>query len=198
MTIIPTVYFVVRGVIVAALACSLVVAATHWAVRRRTLNAFGAWPRFVRRTSDPLLQPIERRIIRSGGNPQDAPLWLLGIVIVLGLVILWLLGWVTQGIAMLAVLARGGPSDWAYAAARVLFGVLKLALIVRVVGSWIRLSPTGWPARTAHALTNWLVRPIRTFLPSFGPFDFSPMVAWILISWILEPLVLRLLAGPTV
>jgi len=32
-----------------------VVALTHWAVRRRTIGPFGAWPRFVRRISDPVL-----------------------------------------------------------------------------------------------------------------------------------------------
>ena len=33
------------------------------------------------RLSDPVLLPLERRIFRAGGNPQNAPLWLLGIVI---------------------------------------------------------------------------------------------------------------------
>ena len=83
-------------VVVAALATPSVVALTHWAVRRRTIDPFGAWPRFVRRISDPVLLPLERRVVRLGGSPQDAPLWLLGVVIVGGLVLLsltrWLLG----------------------------------------------------------------------------------------------------------
>ena len=53
---------------------------THWAVRSRRITPFGAWPRFMRRASDPVLLPLERRVIRAGGSPQDAPLWLIGIV----------------------------------------------------------------------------------------------------------------------
>ena len=45
---------------------ALLVALTHWAVRAKHLGAFGAWPRFVRGWSDPLLKPLERRIVRSG------------------------------------------------------------------------------------------------------------------------------------
>ena len=44
----------------------------------RRINPFGAWPSLIRRASDPVLRPLERRVVRMGGNPQDAPLWLIG------------------------------------------------------------------------------------------------------------------------
>ena len=69
-----------RVIVVVALVYASVVALTHWAVRRRKIGPFGPWPRLVRRLSDPVLLPLERRVIRFGGSPQDAPLWLLGIV----------------------------------------------------------------------------------------------------------------------
>lgn len=193
MSAAAAVYLAARSVIVAALAYALVVAGTHWAVRRRSLNAFGAWPRFVRRISDPALQPVERRLLRSGGNPQDAPLWLLGLVVLAGLLILWAIGWLLQALATLSALGHSGPGAWIYTLARVAFTVVEVALIVRVIASWVGWS--GRIVRLAYSLTDWLIRPLRRVLPSFGPFDFSPMVAWLLLSWILEPVVLRLIAG---
>ncbi|MEO8226162.1 MAG: YggT family protein [Gemmatimonadota bacterium] len=193
MSAAAAVYLAARSIIVATLAYALVVAGTHWAVRRRSLNAFGGWPRFVRRISDPVLQPVERRLLRSGGNPQDAPLWLLGLVVLAGLLVLWAIGWLLQALATLTVLGHSGPGAWIYTLARVAFTVLEVALIVRVIASWVGWS--GRIVRLAYSLTDWLIRPLRRVLPSFGPFDFSPMVAWLLLSWILEPVVLRLIAG---
>ena len=73
----------------APLCCRSIVALTHWLPCGATaINAFGAWARFVRRWSDPLLRPLERRLVRGGANPQDAPFWLVGIVVVGGLVLI--------------------------------------------------------------------------------------------------------------
>ena len=72
----------VRFVAFAGLLIASAIAATHWAVRGKKINPFGLWPRWTRRVSDPLLRPIERRLVKNGGNPQDASLWLLGIAVV--------------------------------------------------------------------------------------------------------------------
>jgi YggT family protein len=194
MTGVALVYAVVRGLIVVALLYAAVVAITHWAVRSRRLSAFGAWPRFVRRISDPVLNPIERRVLRAGGNPQDAPLWLVGGVIVGGLILLWILGWALGFVASLAALTRSGPGAWVYAVVRAAFIVLEVALIIRVVSSWIGLGPFSRLVRPAYRLTDWLVNPLRRLVPTVGPFDLSPMLAWILLSWIAQPVVLSLLA----
>ena len=48
---------VARAIVVVALVYASIVALTHWAVRRRKIGPFGAWPRLVRRLSDPVLLP---------------------------------------------------------------------------------------------------------------------------------------------
>src|SRR5918999_5750473 len=83
----------VRTLVVLALVYASLVALTHWAIGSRRINPFGAWPRFVRRISDPVLLSLERRILRAGGNPQNAPLWLVGIVIAAGLLLVSLTDW---------------------------------------------------------------------------------------------------------
>ena len=179
--VVATIDLVLRGLIVAALAGGAAVAATHWAVRSKRLNAFGAWPRFVRRTSDPMVQPLERRIVRMGGNPQNAPFWLLGLVVAAGLVAIGLFRWMAGMALAIGVLAGSGPVAWAAALLRVLFSVLKLALIVRVIASWFGLSPYSRWMRPVHWLTDWIIRPLRRVVPPLGPIDITPLVAWLVL-----------------
>src|SRR6476469_7018834 len=106
------VYTVIRGIVTVALAYASVVALTHWAVRNRRINPFGVWPRFVRRVSDPILLPLERRVIQAGGSPHNASLWLLGLVIGGGLLLLSLTQWLIGTAASLILLIHGGPQVW--------------------------------------------------------------------------------------
>jgi YggT family protein len=182
----------VRWIVVAALAYAAVVALTHWAVRRRSIGPFDAWPRLVRRISDPVLHPVERRVLRLGGNPQDAPLWLLGGVIVGGLILVSLVRWLTGMVFGLAALADAGPRAWLQVAVGGLFSLLMAAILIRVIASWFGISPyTRW-MRPVVALTDWLIDPIRRLMPPVGMIDLSPMVAW-LVLWIARGVVLRML-----
>ena len=152
------------------------------AVQRRLVSPFGAAARAVRRFTDPMLHPFERRILRSGGNPQSAPWWLLGTALVLGIVTVTAVEWIVGEALLLRGAAAGGSGvllgvlvDWA-------FGLLMLALIVRVIGSWIGIGRYTWWMRPFWVATEWFLAPLRRILPPFGPFDLSPLVAWILLS----------------
>ena len=181
--------FVVRALVVAALLYACVVALTHWALRNRRLNPFGAWPRLVRRMSDPVLRAVERRVIQAGGSPQDAPLWMIGAVVVGGLLLLSVTRWLFGGIARLDYLADAGPSVWLRALVGAAFNVVMIALFIRVIGSWFGVSRYRRWMRPVYAVTDWIVEPIRRLLPPVGMVDFSPMVAW-LILWVLRGFVL--------
>jgi YggT family protein len=177
-----TLDLVARVLVVVALIYASVVALTHWAVRSRRITPFGVWPRFVRRLSDPVLLPLERRIVRAGGSPQDAPLWQLGVVIAGGLLLLTLVHWLAGFVATLAVLSESGPRDWARFVVSGLFTVLMIALLIRVISSWFGISPYRPWMRPVMALTDWIIDPIRRILPPFGMIDFSPLVAWLVLS----------------
>jgi YggT family protein len=171
-----------RVVVIIALAYASAVALTHWAVRSRRITPFGAWPRFMRRASDPVLLPLERRIVRSGGSPQDAPLWLVGIVIVGGLLLLSLVQWLAGFAVSLEILAQSGPRAWGRFLVSGLFTVVMVALFVRVISSWFGISPYRPWMRPVMLLTDWIINPIRRILPPFGMIDFSPLVAWLALS----------------
>lgn len=183
---------VTRGLVVAVFAYAVVVAATHWAVRSRRLNPFSGWARFVRRISEPVLRPLERRILRAGGSPSDAPLWLLGIALVGGLVLISLMRWAIGFTYELGALAQAGPRDWLIAAVSWVFRILMIALLVRVIGSWFSVSPYAKWMRPFIMLTEWLLEPLRRLLPPFGPLDLSPMVAYLLL-WIAQQALVRAL-----
>ena len=178
----------VRLVVAGAFVLSVIVALTHWAVRRGTLNAFGSWARFTRQWSDPLLHPLERRLVRSGANPQDAPLWLVGVTVVGGLVLIGLVNWLIEFAFTMVQGAQGG--SLLLIVLHYTFALLRLAIMVRVIASWLPLSPYSPVMRLVHGLTDWLVDPIRRVLPAIGMFDFSPLVAYFVL-YLTEQLVMR-------
>jgi YggT family protein len=182
----------VRIVVILALVYALAVALTHWAIRTRRINPFGPCPRFVRRVSDPVLLRLERRIIAAGGSPQDAPLWLVGIVIGGGLVLVSLSGWLIGTASSIVAVAQGGPRAWVRVLVGAIFTLLMTAILIRVIGSWLGIGPYRKWMRPVYLLTNWLIDPIRRVLPPFGIFDFSPMVAW-LVLYVVRGFVLGLL-----
>lgn len=182
----------VRSIVLLALAFAATIALTHWAVRSRRINPFGAWPRLVRRVSDPILLPLERRVINAGGTPQNAPLWLLGLAIGGGLLLLSLTQWLISTAAGVVLLAQGGVRVWMQVLMSAVFTILMTAILIRVIASWLGIGPYRKWMRPLYALTNWLIDPIRRILPPVGIFDFSPMVAW-LVLYVVRGFVLGLL-----
>ncbi|HZN96770.1 MAG TPA: YggT family protein [Gemmatimonadales bacterium] len=182
----------VRTLVIVALAYASVVALTHWAVRTRRINPFGAWPRLVRQISDPVLLRLEKRIIAAGGSPQNAPLWLLGLVIAAGLILVSLTNWFIGILAGLSAAVNGGPRVWLRLGISAVFTILMAAILIRVIASWLGIGPYRSWMRPVVALTSWLIDPIRRILPQMGMFDFSPMVAW-LVLYVVRGFVLGLI-----
>jgi len=182
----------VRSVVLLALIYAAAVALTHWAVRARRIDPFGRWARVIRRLSDPVVVPLERMVIRAGASPQNAPYWLLGIVIGGGLLLLTLTQWLIGTAATMVYLSHGGPRVWIRLLVSALFTVVMTAILIRVIASWFGIGPYRSWMRPLVALTSWIIEPIRRVLPAFGPFDFSPMVAW-LVLYVVRAFVLGLL-----
>ena len=170
-----------------------VVAVVDWAVRTRRLNPFGGIARFFRRSVDPLMVPIERRVVRAGGRPSSAPLWALVAVVVGGLVLIALLNFLTSQLRDATVAFSGGPRAVVILVARWGFAFLRFALIVRVLSSWIQLSPYSRWIWWSYRTTEWMLAPLRRVVPFLGAIDVTPIVALILL-WALEVVVLGALA----
>ena len=105
----------------------------------------------------------------------------MGIVVVSGLLFISLVHWLIALAYTLSALTRASPREWARFAVSGLFSLVMMALFVRVISSWFGILPSARWMRPIMALTNWLIDPIRRILPPMGMFDFSPMVAWLVL-----------------
>src|SRR2546427_10069254 len=87
----PELQVALRYLVFAAFAASVLAALASWLVRTRRISPFGALGRTLRAASDPLIRPIEARLVRAGGNPVHAGWWLAVGVAVAGGVFIRLL-----------------------------------------------------------------------------------------------------------
>ena len=62
-----------------------------------------------------------------------------------------------------------------------LANIMYLALIGRVILSWINVSSSNPISIFIHQITEPILSPIRRLLPKMGTLDLSPMIAIILI-----------------
>jgi YggT family protein len=168
----------VRVVVFAGAVLAAVVALVDWLVRTRRVSPFSGVARFFRRSVDPLMVPVERTVIRAGGQPAAAPWWTLVVVVVGGLLLIYVLDFVG---GLLAQLAAGVSTpqmlpalflSWA-------FKFLEFALLVRVVVSWLPVSRYSRWVRWSFTLTEWFLAPLRRIIPPLGMLDITPFVAYI-------------------
>ena len=163
--------FLVGGVALA------VVAAADWAVRTRRLNPFGGVARFVRARIDPRLAGVERQVLRAGGRTTTTPWWALVLYAVVALLILAALDMIGALVRDAALATSLGGMGVVRLAVRWTFGFLRFALLVRVLSSWLpRLGASRW-IRWSYGVTEWMLRPLRNLIPSFGVIDVTPIVA---------------------
>ena len=70
--------------------------------------------------------------------------------------------------------------------------IFFFALILRIILSWINISPYNPISRITYQITEPLLGKIRQYIKPFGMFDFSPMIAIISLQ-ILEIIANRIL-----
>jgi YggT family protein len=131
-------------------------------------------------------------VVRVGGNPVQAGWWLVIGTAVLGILVISLAQWLLTSWYSITGAAQAGGRGVLVLAVSVVYDLLFFAILIRVVASWLgRGRYTKW-LRPFYWLTDWLVEPIRRILPATGPFDFSPLVA-LLVLWALKQFVFQVL-----
>ncbi|HUK20394.1 MAG TPA: YggT family protein [Gemmatimonadales bacterium] len=187
-----TVHSAARIFVFAAFCTATLIALAGWLVRTRRISPFHPLGRALRTISEPFTGPIERRLVRSGGNPLNAGWWLAIGTAVIGVLLLSLIDWAIQAGFELAAVSHGGLRAILALAIALLYDILIAALILRVIGSWIGVFGYSRWMRPAYVLTDWLVEPIRRVLPTVGAFDLSPLVAWLAL-WVLRQVLLSII-----
>jgi YggT family protein len=92
-----------------------------------------------------------------------------------------------------SVAAVGGPRGILRLIVQWAFIALEIALFVRVLSTWVSISPSSRWVRWSYVLTEWMLRPLRRVLPPVGgAIDISPIVAyigiWLVSGWVLRAL----------
>jgi YggT family protein len=168
------------------------ICALDWAVRTRKISPFNAIARFCRSTVDPLIAPIERKVVRAGGTPASAPLWALAAVVVGGILLLSFVDVLRTQVVLSSLAAQNGSAGIFHLLVSWTFWILKAALIVRVISSWLPISPySGW-IRWSYALSEPILAPLRRIVPNLGGLDITPILAYFLLN-IIESVLFRLM-----
>lgn len=168
--------FVAVGAVL-ALICAI-----DWLVRTRRLNPFSPVARFFRESVEPLMAPVERQIVRAGGVPSNAPWWSLAAVVLGGIVFLSLFDFVRGQLAAFQFASQGGTRGVVRMLIQWTFALLRMALIVRVICSWIRVSPYSRWVRWAFTLSEPILRPLRQIIPTIAMIDVTPIIAYVVLG----------------
>jgi len=163
-----------------------------WAVRTRKISPFNAVARFCRSTVDPIISPIERRVVRAGGTPAAAPLWALVVVVIGGILLLTLVDMVRLEVVRSMIAAQEGAAGVFHLLVSWTFWILKAAIVVRVISSWLPISPYSPWVRWSYQLSEPILAPFRRIIPNLGGLDISPIIVFILLN-IVEGLLFRLM-----
>jgi YggT family protein len=187
LTTFDIVDLVARRAVLALAMVSGIVFGADWLVRTRRINPFNPVARFFRGSIDPLIRPVEQRVVRAGGNPASAPWWTLVVVVVGGILFLAALDYVRQTTFELVVASHSGVMPIVRLGIHWVFLFFQFALIVRVISSWLGLGGYSRWVRWSYPATEWILRPLRRVIPPMGMFDISPIVAWLglsLLEWL--------------
>jgi YggT family protein len=168
-----------------------VICLLDWAVRTRKISPFNGVARFFRSTVDPFIAPVERKVVRAGGTPASAPLWALAAVVVGGIIIITILDFIRTEIMRASLYSSQGSGGLYRLLVSWTFGILKIALLVRVVSSWLPISPYSRWISWSFKLTEPILAPLRRIVPTLGAFDITPIIAYFLLG-LIQSFLLRL------
>jgi YggT family protein len=74
--------------------------------------------------------------------------------------------------------------EFLFSIIRYLCWVLTMAILARVIISWFSPSPTNSLAIILYQVTELFLAPLRRIVPRVGIFDFTPLVAVVLLQLI--------------
>lgn len=178
LTVLASISAISRTVFLAGGVAMALIATADWAVRTRRINPFGGVARFLRANVDPRLAGVERQVLRAGGHPSATPWWALVAYVVIAALVLAALDMLFSLLAQASAATAMGPGGILFLLIHWTFAFLRLALLVRVIGSWFPAAAASRWMRWSFGATEWMIRPLRSVIPSFGMMDITPIVAY--------------------
>ena len=72
--------------------------------------------------------------------------------------------------------------SWLFSFIDLLFCALNLAILIRVVLSWVNVNPYNPLVSFVYQITDPIIEPLRRIIPPLGMIDITPIIAMILLS----------------
>jgi YggT family protein len=187
------VYFFLQSAVAAAVLAVIALMLVRLLLNYADLNPFSRPVIFVRRLSDPLVNPVRRSLIQFGFGPNITPLVVILVSILLG----WFLLQLAQSIlgTIAGVVASVAAARLIAVVGYLLHGFLDIYMLlitIRIIFSWGNVSYSNRVMRFLFNATEPLLAPMRRIVPPLGVFDISPLVA-LLILWLLKSAVAAVL-----
>ncbi|MBA3711082.1 MAG: YggT family protein [Pyrinomonadaceae bacterium] len=192
MQIILALYLLIQSLVVAVVIVVILLMLARLALNYADLNPFSRPVMYLRRWTDPLVNPVRRSLSQFGFGPNIAPLVTILIAILVGwfatLLAESILLTTAGGVLRSAQKLPGQQSALIGMIGWVLYGLLdvySLLIFIRIIFSWGNISYTNRVMRFLVNATDPLLVPLRRMIPPLGMFDLSALVAFILL-WLFK------------
>ena len=149
-------------------------------------NPFGWTSRTLRRLTDPFVIPVRGALRQVGIDPKFAPLVVILVSILLGYFLLQLVA--TIAMTVTGVITSLQTGAIISVLGFILYGLISfyiLLVFMRIIFSWGMVSYSNRIMRFLVNATEPLLGPLRRMIPPLGPFDISPIVAFIIL-WLFQ------------
>jgi YggT family protein len=199
MKVLGTLFRFTWYLVVAAIVTMIVLMIVRFVLNYADLNPFSRPVIYVRRLTDPFVNPVRRSLMGFGIQPNGAPLVVVLLTILVGAFVWMLASSLLNTLAgVYDSLTSKTPSGIVAFLGYVLYGALtlySLLIMIRIVFSWGRVREVNRVMRFLIKATDPLLVPLRQMIPPLGMFDISPIVAFIII-WLFQwAITLTLLSG---
>lgn len=151
-------------------------------LNKADLNPFSRPVIFIRRWSDPLVNPVRRPLVQMGFSPNIAPLVTILIAILMGFFASRFVNTVLFTLNGLIASARmAAPISFVGFLLYGSLAILSLLIFMRIVVSW-GASPTNRLLHFLIRMTEPVLAPFRRIIPPLGMFDISPIIVLLLLD----------------
>jgi len=183
------IYFFIRTALTLMVAVGVVLVILRAIFDYTEVNPFTWHYRNVRRATEPVLLPA-RAILRGFRlDPKVAPLIVVIMLIAVWLVLVQTAGTVLNTLAgVWFAVSSHRPNAAVGIIGYILFGLLGMftvAILIRIIFSWIGASYTNRLMRFTVKITEPLLGPLRRMMPTVGMWDISPLVAYAVV-WVCQ------------
>ncbi len=189
MSIIQPLILFIRWGVTAIIVAGIVLILLRSLFNYMDVNPFKWSARTIRRITDPVLIPVRAMLMGFRLDPKVAPFIAIIFIIVFGYLVLLVSESILNTIGGIIFATTSGRIGAPVAIIGYLLygflGLYTLAILVRIVFSWIGASYANRLMRFLVRATEPLLGPLRRTIPPVGMFDISPIVAF-LILWICQ------------